>query len=63
MRAALHLAVLALVASSACKKTSATDLSSPESTLVSFFNAVNEARIPDASMDAGPSTAPEEQTP
>lgn len=51
MRAALYLAILAGLASSSCKRSSArdvsaTDLSTPETTLVSFFNAVDESRIP-----------------
>lgn len=51
MRVALHLAVLTALVGSACKKTSPTDLSTPEKTLESFFNAVNESRIPDEAVD------------
>lgn len=51
MRAALYLVMLAGLATSACKKPSATDLSTPETTLVSFFHAVNESRIPDEAKD------------
>ncbi len=45
MRVLWLVAVVSLIAS--CKHKSATDLSTPEKTLQSFFNALKESRIPD----------------